>query len=239
MSKRRIAYLVAFVVILGAIFLAEVRLPGNLPFGGGAWNGRWPPTPTSPASSSSCTSGWNVTGYFTPVETDYTGPAQTVTVNGTARSFYSSFLEDVQVEGWGQTKEGNYIGYENGQYSASQAPLNSLGGSLRIGDVAVDFSVIQAGTILTIPTLPSPWNTTRFTADDSGVGIVGKHVDVYTGLGATAKQETFRFVGDNQFVCQLVVRGAAAFAIAPMTTPEPPGLDLPRFRETSPLQFRS
>jgi len=232
-SKRRIAYLVAFVVILGAIFLAEVRLPGNLPFGGGAST-----SVTGPHES--CTSGWNVTGYFTPVETDYTGPAQTVTVNGTARSFYSSFLEDVQVEGWGQTKEGNYIGYENGQYSASQAPLNSLGGSLKNGDVAVDFSVIQAGTILTIPTLPSPWNTTRFTADDSGVGIVGKHVDVYTGLGATAKQETFRFVGDNQFVCQLVVGGAAAaFAIAPMTTPEPCGLDLPRLRATSPLQFRS
>src|SRR5207247_8956779 len=102
------------------------------------------------------------------------------------------------------------------------------------------FSVSHAGTILPTRHLRIACRPTSFTADDSGVGIVGKHVDMYTGRGATAEQEAFRFVGDNQFVCQLVVGGApAAFAIAPMTTPEPSGLDLPRLRETSPLQFRA
>ena len=221
MNKSRTAYLVAFVVILGGVFLAEVRIPGNFPFGGGA-------TTSVTGPHESCTTGWNVTGYFTPLEADYAGTTQTVTVNGTARSFYSSFLQDVQVEGWGQTKAGDYIGYDNSQYSASPVPLNSLGGALKLGDIAVDFSVVQAGTVLTIPSLPSPWNTTRLIADDSGVGVVGKHIDVFTGSGATAKQETFRIMGFYEIVCQLIGGGVPAFVIASMTAPEPYGLHVPQ-----------
>jgi len=198
----RAAYLVIFMLVLGAIFVFEVRLPAGFPFGVS--------TTTTAGQHESCTSGWNVTGYFTPLETDYSGPTLSTTVNGTLRTFYSSFLASVQVEGWGKTRSGDYISYDVGKYSASAAPENSLGDPLKVGDAAVDFAVIQAGTNITIPSLPSPWNTTRFVADDSGAGIVGPHVDVYTGLGASAEQETFRITGNNQTVCHLVGQVLAA-----------------------------
>ncbi len=201
MNKGRAAYLVVFILILGAIFVVEVRLPPGFPFGRN--------TTSVVGQHESCTAGWNVTGYYTPVETDYTGTTQSVTVNGTLRTFYSSFLTSVQVEGWGQTKVGDYVSYANGLYTAAKAPENSLGDPLKLGDAAVDFAVVQAGTNFTIPTLPSPWNTTKLSADDSGAGIVGHHVDIYTGLGATAEQETFRITESNQTICQLVGQAIA------------------------------
>ena len=202
MNKGRAAYLVVFMFVLGTIFIVEVRLPAGFPFGA--------PTTTTTGQHESCTAGWNVTGYFTPIETDYSGPTQSTTVNGTIRTFYSSFLASVQVEGWGKTKAGDYISYDNAVYSASAAPENSLGDLLKVGDAAVDFAVIQAGTNITIPSLPAPWNTTRLIADDSGTGIVGPHVDVYTGLGAAAEQETLRITGNDQTVCHLVGQALAA-----------------------------
>jgi 3D (Asp-Asp-Asp) domain-containing protein len=190
------AYLFIFIIILGSIFVVEVRLPPGFPFGGRT-------TGNSTGLHVSCTSGWIVTGYFTPLETDYSGLTQNVTVNGTLRSFYSSFLSSVKVEGWGLTNAGDYLGYENGVYFASKFPRNSLDATLKVGDLAVDFSVIQAGTNLTIPSLSSPWNSTKFTADDTGADIVGKHVDVYAGLGTAAEQATNRITGNNQTVCAL------------------------------------
>ena len=201
MNKGRVAYLVVFILILGAIFVVEVRLPSGFPFG--------VKTTSIVGQHESCTVGWNVTGYFTPVETDYSGPTQSITVNGTLRTFYSSFLTSVQVEGWGQTKAGDFVSYATGLYFAAKAPENSLGDPLKLGDAAVDFAVVQAGTNFTIPTLPSPWNTTKLSADDSGAGIVGHHIDVYTGLGATAEQETYRITESNQTVCQLVGQAIA------------------------------
>ena len=193
MNNARAAYMVAFVLVLGAIFAAEVHVPPGFPFGSGAT--------TSTGPHESCTGGWNVTGYYTPVEAGYSGQTQSVNVNGTVRTFYSAFLADVQVEGWGQTKAGDYIGYDSGVYTLSAYPRNSLDQPLKVGDVAVDFAIVPAETNLTIPTLPAPWNTTRFTADDSGPDIVGNHVDVYTGQGATAEQETYRITSGNQTVC--------------------------------------
>ena len=52
-----------------------------------------------------------------------------------------------------------------------------------------------------IATLPSPWGTKTFRASDIGVGIVGQHIDVFTGAGKDAEQETFRITSENNRVC--------------------------------------
>lgn len=153
-----------------------------------------------------------------------------MTVNGTLRTFYSAFLSNVQVEGWGQTKSADCIGYDNGAYTASAFPRDSLDEPLRVGGVAVDFAAIQAGTNITIPTLPALWSTTRFMADDSGPDIVGSHVDVYTGRGLAAEQETYRITSSNQTVCafRLVVGAPTAWSISiarSVTTDNDPGVD--------------
>jgi hypothetical protein len=65
--------------------------------------------PSSGASAlQNCSSGWYVTGYSTPVESDYSGSKQIVKVislnSGVKeRAFYNSFLRVVEVEGWGKT----------------------------------------------------------------------------------------------------------------------------------------
>lgn len=212
MNPGKAAYLVIFVLILAAIFVVEVRLPPGFPFGAKST------TATGPHES--CSTGWNVTGYYTPVETDFSGSTQTVTVNGTSRTFYSSFLSEVQTEGWGQTKSGDYVGYDGGVFTSSKSPLNSLDEPLRLGDVAVDFAVIPAGSNLTIPSIPAPWNTTKFVADDSGSGIVGKHVDVYAGLGSGAKQADDSLTSANQTVCAFVeaVGGPTSYSLQVVST---------------------
>jgi membrane-bound lytic murein transglycosylase len=52
-----------------------------------------------------------------------------------------------------------------------------------------------------ISTLPTPWASKTFRATDIGVGIVGQHIDVFTGIGSAAEQETFRITSDNNRVC--------------------------------------
>jgi len=52
-----------------------------------------------------------------------------------------------------------------------------------------------------ISTLPEPWATKTFRAMDVGVGIVGQHIDVFTGIGLAAEQETFRITSNNNRVC--------------------------------------
>jgi membrane-bound lytic murein transglycosylase len=52
-----------------------------------------------------------------------------------------------------------------------------------------------------IATLPTPWASKTFRATDIGVGITGQHIDVFTGTGSAAEQETFRITSDNNRVC--------------------------------------
>jgi hypothetical protein len=40
-----------------------------------------------------------------------------------------------------------------------------------------------------------------FQATDTGGGIVGQHIDVFTGTGTTARDETFRITSTNNRVC--------------------------------------
>ena len=64
-----------------------------------------------------------------------------------------------------------------------------------------DMSVIQHGEIFTIPTLPPPWNSKTFVALGSENGVTGKQVNLYTGVGAAAENETMKITGIENVLC--------------------------------------
>jgi membrane-bound lytic murein transglycosylase len=91
--------------------------------------------------------------------------------------------------------------YSNAWHRSDTGPLDSSGKVLTVGTIAVDRSIISAGSQVQISTLPSPWGSKALLASDVGNGIVGQHIDVFTGTGATAEQETFRITSNNNRVC--------------------------------------
>jgi len=110
----------------------------------------------------------------------------TISVNSTSLvsiSTFTSFLDAVQEYGWGKTKDGSYLGYYDNKYYIASHPENSIGTTLRIGDIAVDPSLVPLGMKVTLPTLKAPWNNMTFTASDTGTSIKGKHVSIYIGEG--------------------------------------------------------
>ena len=148
-----------------------------------------------------CTSDWYITGYFLPIESDYSGELVEVSVNEVKQFYLADFLENVKIEGWGRTNAGNYLGWYHGAYTISDRHLDAYDNDLIVGMVAVDDSVIKHGSELTIPTLPKPWNNMVFSGSDEGPSIIGKHIDVFTGEGINAENETFRITGSNNTVC--------------------------------------
>lgn len=160
------------------------------------------------AAQQKCSKGWYITGYFTPIEGDYNGSKQITKVITPAsivqnRTFYKSFLHDVEVEGWGKTLQGDYIGLvtSDKQWHSASKPIGGTDHPLLPHSIAVDPKMIKMGQQLMIPTLPQPWNTITFTADDVGPDIKGKHIDVYTGEGFKAGKETFGITGYHNQVC--------------------------------------
>ena len=152
-----------------------------------------------------CTTGWDITGYFTPVESDYDGSRRIIFVEGIGlKSYPGAFLNAVKTEGWGKTKGGFFIGpYGSGDnWVKSDDALDSRHQPLKIGvTVAVDTSVIKHGTYLKVPTLPGKWGSITYTASDIGTSIKGKHVDVFTGEGKSAQQQTFEITGRGNTIC--------------------------------------
>ncbi|MBI5146968.1 MAG: murein transglycosylase, partial [Thaumarchaeota archaeon] len=67
--------------------------------------------------------------------------------------------------------------------------------------IATDQAIIPFGTLVTIPTLPTPWNTQGFASSDVGPAITGQHIDVYTGEGKIALSEAYRITGYGNTVC--------------------------------------
>ncbi len=150
-----------------------------------------------------CSSGWQVTGDFTPSESDYKGRGfnQTITVYrtddaniSTTRTLNSEFLKDVQIQGWGRTEQGDYIGGWDGKFwGPSSAELTYQGEPLIAGvSAATDEDVLPYKSNFTIPTLPSPWNNKTFTAVDEGPDIDGKQITLYVGVGSDAEKEAAR-----------------------------------------------
>lgn len=150
---------------------------------------------------SNCSSNWYITGYFTPIESDYSGDFKHIAFGDNIKHFRSDFLDEVKTEGWGKSRLGEYVGWYDNSFHLSDAALDMHGEKLLVQSVAVDTLLIKQKTRLSIPTLPSPWNEMVFTASDIGPSIKGKHIDVYTGEGKQAELETFRITGTENDVC--------------------------------------
>ena len=152
---------------------------------------------------STCSDGWYITGYYAPREDELPGTAEQIEVERVGSlSFSQEFLNQTRTEGWGITRFGWALGYHSGGWHRSDAgPLDASGKLLVDGAIAVDRSVIPRDAKVQISTLPGPWASKTFRASDIGVGIVGQHIDVFTGTGSTAEQETFRITSNNNRVC--------------------------------------
>jgi len=152
---------------------------------------------------SSCSDGWYITGYYVPREDELPGPTEQIEVERLGNmSFSQEFLEEIRTEGWGITRFGWALGSYGGAWHRSdRGALDASGKTLVVGAIAIDRSVIQSGAQVQISTLPSPWGAKTFQATDIGNGIVGQHIDVFTGTGKEAEQETFRITSENNRVC--------------------------------------
>jgi 3D (Asp-Asp-Asp) domain-containing protein len=185
-------------------------------------------------TNNNCSDGWYITGYFNPHESDYSGSERTISVVGAPHgetSFTRSFLDSVLLEGAGLTHYGWWIANFDGEWQRIPFAQDALGGQLEVGSVATDPAVIPLGTNgITITTLPSPWNTQIFKAVDTGGGshgndVAGKHIDVFTGDGKAAEQETFRITGKNNTVC--ISNTSPPPSPSPSPNPPPPADSAP------------
>ena len=147
-----------------------------------------------------CSDGWRITGYFTPLETDYdsTEMREIQIKNFGAVKFNAEFLKTIfdedqgSGEGWGKTRFGWYLGNYNGAWHKSGDPLDANNSPLKTNSVAVDNSVIPTDSLVRIPDLPGVFGQENFVADDVGVTVHGKHIDVYTGEGKNAERAMYR-----------------------------------------------
>lgn len=195
------------VVLLAGITVVLITITGGfLPIAqsGGQNQGNSSNLQNKNPNQTGCSSDWYVTGYFTPQESDYSGMQKTIFVQGAGTlSFYNSFLKDVRIEGGGETRFGWYIANHGNGWTKFSYATTASGEKARVGvSVATDPNVIPTGTNgITIRTLPSPWNIYQFRAADTGPDIIGKHIDVYTGIGAGADKESYRITGHGNTVC--------------------------------------
>ena len=149
-----------------------------------------------------CSSGWNVTGYYIPLEADYVGSFVTIIIDGESREFRQDFVDSIKLEGWGKTLSGDYLGWYSNSFHLNNNAVDVEGNPLVVGIVAVDTTIVDPNSNLIIPTLPGPWNELVFLSSDVGSGVTQKHIDVFTGIGITAEQETFRITSSGNTVCQ-------------------------------------
>lgn len=173
---------------------------------------------TSSIFAAACEKGWTakegvqVTGYYTPIQTDF--PVRDVSEFvfvelGTFSSFFPrGFVEAVKIQAWGKLRDGRtYIGYweEQWQILSLEGPLdvesNPLSADPKRTTIAVDPTFIPLGATLMIPDLPSGWGERIFVASDIGPAIVGAHIDVYTGEGKGALAAAFEITGESYLVC--------------------------------------
>lgn len=156
-------------------------------------------------SSGNCSDGWRITGYYTPIETDYTtAETRAIEIRGLGKeTFNADFLKTVFDddqgfgEGWGKTRFGWYLGEYNGRWHKADAPLDANDHPLQPDTVAVDNSVIPAGSTVEIPDLPGDLGKLEFKSTDVGVSVHGKHIDVYTGEGRDARRRMYRFTYED------------------------------------------
>lgn len=160
-------------------------------------------TATQTQGQSTCSDGWYITGYYVPREDELPDTTEQITVERVGDiSFSQKFLNEIRTEGWGITRFGWALGYySNGWHRSDASALDASENPLTVGAIAIDRSVIPRGANVQIATLPSPWASKTFRATDIGNGVVGQHIDVFTGIGLAAEQETFRITSNNNRVC--------------------------------------
>lgn len=161
--------------------------------------------PQQTRDDSKCSDGWYITGYYAPREDELPDVAEQIDVERVGSlSFSQKFLTEIRTEGWGITRFGWALGYYSGAWHRSDAgPLDASGKVLTEGMIAIDRSLIPHNAEVQISTLPSPWSSKTFKATDVGNGIVGQHIDVFTGTGKVAEEETFRITSNNNRVCYM------------------------------------
>ncbi len=154
-----------------------------------------------------CSGDWRITGYFTPIETDYSSAeTREIEISGGGKmKFNAEFLRVVfdenegWGEGWGKTRFGWYLGNYHGAWHKADAPLDAHNTPLDPNSVAVDNAFISNNSLVRIPDLPGGYGERTFIANDVGVTVHGKHIDVYCGEGKLAEEEMNRvtFEDDN------------------------------------------
>ena len=156
------------------------------------------------ARYSGCSQNWKVTGFYTPIESDFeTVLNKRVKVEQLAiLAFNINFINAVKVEGWGKTRFGWYLGYYGGRWHKRSSALNSIGKPLVIGAVAVDNDIIRKGERLNIPSIQQIMQVSEFVAVDVGSAVKNRHIDIYTGEGHSAKLMSYRVTGNHE-VCRL------------------------------------
>jgi 3D (Asp-Asp-Asp) domain-containing protein len=152
-----------------------------------------------------CSDDWYITGYYTPWEEEFPNTNKSkVIVKGIGERIYSTeFLKEIKIEGDGKTLEGFYIKPSGNKiYNKLSHSTDYLGKKMSYDPVtvAVDPKIIPFGSILTIPTLPHPWNQKTYIATDTG-SFKGKHIDVWTGEGEQSKEQTYKLTGRDNLVC--------------------------------------
>lgn len=159
-----------------------------------------------PTIAPDCSEGWRITGYYTPIETDFKGTdAREIEIRGVGKeSFNTEFLRTIfdddkgYGEGWGKTRFGWYLGNYAGRWHKADAPLDANDHPLEPNTVAVDNSVIPVGSWVSIPELPGDLGKLKFVSNDVGVSVHGKHIDVYTGEGVEARRRMYRFTYEDE-----------------------------------------
>ncbi len=155
-----------------------------------------------------CSPDWKVTGFYTPVESDFetdlnrTIQIKSVNADLFSASFNDTFISAVKMEGWGKTRFGWYLGYYAAQWHKENNALNASGKPLVVGAVAVDNRVINQGEQIKIPAVESVMDIVNFKAEDVGSGIKNRHIDIYTGEGNAARKLSYKVTGRHQ-VCMV------------------------------------
>jgi len=157
-------------------------------------------------AGNSCTSGWYVTGYYTPHESDFSSNLIEIQAKDESGNFSTlqvkeDFIDEIKIEGWGKLETGMYLGWYDSLYHLSPDPLDAHDTPLSETSLAADPNVLPQGTVVTIPTLPSPYDQRIYTISDVGPSIIGFHVDAYTGEGQTAYDDTLAITGEDNTVC--------------------------------------
>ena len=133
-------------------------------------------------------------------------------VDGVGRVMLNAkFMKHQNIEGMGITRFGWVLaGQSAGNYRIVQFTEDNMSppGKLKVGySIATDRSVIPAGTYVTIPTLPAPFNTYQYRSVDIGVkssgglDVEGKHVDVFTGDGLQGENWAQNITPYDNTVC--------------------------------------